>query len=162
MKSMLSKITAVVLLAILTTTTANSQTLKSIFEHSWKGFSVSKSEEIEGGKLISNQKLMNVVYSDNDNYFTADSFSTLLYFDDKTFSCHTTVTGYVDVNTNEVRLVINNVVSKEELPNGWQWTFDEIHLQLYEDQNDASTYILYGKTYDNDGVMIMEFQLSNR
>lgn len=159
MKSMLSKITAVLLLAMLTTTTAYSQAFKSIFEHNWKGFSESKSEEIEGGKFIITQKLLNVVYSDNDNYFTADSYSSFLYSDDITYSSHMKVSGFVDINTNKVKLVIDEVVSKDELPNGWQWTFENVHLQLFTNQNNESEYILNGGTYDNNGDMTSSFYI---
>lgn len=148
------KLLLAISLLTLATISGFSQTVETIMETNWTGYSSSRAEITESGYVVVYEELYNVNYDDSDGSFTAIAKSVFNY-DGEDYTLKVYISGSVDPENATIQMRQGSVISQDYLPDGMYWLSGiTISMSIYEDEDHPGYYIMSGKTsnqiYDDE------------
>lgn len=147
-------------IALLLYQNLSAQSAESIMKTRWKGKSVSRNSNINGGYLICDLLLFDINFY-GDASFTGTSMMSFS-LDEKKYSCTASVDGKINFSNNGVTLThTRKYLYTATLPNGLSWPSNVDRLTLYQDDEHAGYYIMFGKStgmlFDDEYVIYSNY-----
>ncbi len=156
---MKTKITLFLISVLIFPILTNAQTLKGVFESSWKGASKSRTDLTDSKYFVCTEKMYNISYNESNNTFTGTALTTF-NLDKKNYECKVNISGTYNTVTHIAIIKTGYRIKQDALPNGLYWIDTTISLTLYTDADHKGYYLLQGKT-SNQSYSDEFYEISN-
>lgn len=137
---------------------------KTVMERKWNGIARYQMGDMKIGELYVSTNLTKLVYDENSNSFIAILTSSFK-LENKLYTSVAMVSGILTPDTGEFILHADSVKSKDDLTHGIQWTFDDIKLSVYPDEDHQGHYTISGEVrkenYLSDSYQFSDMELSD-
>ncbi|MDD5150652.1 MAG: hypothetical protein PHC28_09235 [Flavobacterium sp.] len=137
---------------------------KTVMERKWNGIARYQLDDRKIGELYVSTTLTKLVYDENNNSFTAILTSSFK-LENKIYKSVAKVSGILTPDTGEFILHTDSVQSKDDLTHGMQWSFEDVKLSVYPDEDNQGHYMISGEVrkenYLADAYQFSDMELSD-
>jgi hypothetical protein len=137
---------------------------KMVMERKWNGVARYQFDDRKIGELYVSTTLTKLVYDENNNSFTAILTSSFK-LENKIYTSVAKVSGILTLDTGEFILHTDKIQSKDDLTHGIQWSFEDVKLSIYPDQDHQGHYTVSGEVrkenYLSDSYQFSDMELAD-
>ncbi len=134
--------------------------VESMLETTWKGRYESRTDLFQSGYLYMNYEMYNMDFDAYNSTLTG-KFLSQVNISGTIYTSVCYISGNYDESMDQLTIRMTSIISEDQLPEGLEWTYNRLRLNLYMDADNNNYQILSGHSLDETGFYIGEAEFSN-